>query len=160
MTFAINVEEVEAAYQAMDWGRDELVHLLVEIRKVRAQLAEFADTVTKDLLAHADAKRFVVDGIGEVEIKKSTKRTQWRHDELLPAVIARVMDEHETLYDRETAELLPYVQIGHNLTARLRECVSFGGGKVTGLRGIGLDPSEFCHQEDDGWGVKIPRTDG
>lgn len=143
-----------------EYGRDDLVRLLVAIREERANLATFASDVTKELLTRADEKRFTVMGIGEIEIKKSTKRTQWRHDELLPAVIARVMDEHETLYDRETGELLPYVQIGHNLTARLRECVSFGGGKVTGLRAIGLQPDEFCKEDDDGWSVVIPRTDG
>jgi hypothetical protein len=100
------------------YGRDDLVRLIVAIREERANLATVAADVTKDLLAHADTKRFVVENIGEIEIKKSTKRTQWRHDELLPAVIARVMDEHETLYDRETGELLPYVQIGHTSSAK------------------------------------------
>lgn len=138
------------------YSRDDLVRLLVAIRDERASLASFAADVQTDLFAHADEKRFVVPGLGEVEIKKSTKRTGWRHDEMLPAVIARVMDEHETLYDPETAELLPYVQIGHNLTARLRECVSFGGGKVTGLRAIGLQPDEFCKEDDNGWDVKLP----
>ncbi len=163
-TFGDTLDVLTTEYEANQehYSRDDLVRLLVDIRELRAGLATLAGDVTKDLLAHADEKRFVVPDIGEVEIKKSTKRTQWRHDEMLPAVIARVMDEKETLYDRDTGELLPYVQIGHNLTSRLRECVSLGGGKVTGLRAIGLQPDEFCKEEADGWDVKLPprKTDG
>lgn len=143
-------------HREKEMTRDERVHLLVELRRVRADIAAYMVEVEHDLLAQAGEKRWIVPGLGEVTIRKKTKRTGWRHDELLPALIARIMDESETLYDRETGELLPYVQIGHNLTRRLRACVSFGAGKVTGLREIGLTPDEFCTEEPDGWGVELP----
>jgi hypothetical protein len=97
----------------------------------------------------------VVEGLGEVEIKRRTKRTAWRHDELLPVVVARIMDEPTTLYD-DDGTLLPYAQIGHNVASRLRECIGLGAGKVTGLRAMGIQPDEFCKEEADGYAVQLP----
>ena len=137
-------------------SRDELVTLLVYIRDLRADLAALAKAVECELMPLAGEKQFVVPNIGEVTIRKQTRRTGWKHDLLLPVLIARIMDEPETIFDRETGELLPYVQIGHNLTRRLRECVSFGAGKVTGLKAIGLDEEDFCTVTPDGYGVELP----
>lgn len=150
------LEQIIAEYEAGEHDRDMLVRVLCEVRDLRADLASFAADVTRDLLPLATEKKFIVSGLGEVTVRKQTKRTAWQHDQLLPALIARIMDEKETLYDPETGELLPYTQIGHNLTARLRACVSFGAGKVTGLRSIGLQPDEFCTETPDGWGVELP----
>lgn len=149
------INQLRADADACD-DRDALVRLLVDIRTMRAELAGLAKDVERDLLAHAGEKRFTVENVGEVVIRKQTRRTGWQHDRLLPALIARIMDERETLYDPETGELLPYTQIGHNLTNRLRACVSFGAGKVTGLKEIGLDAEEFCTVTPDGYGVEIP----
>lgn len=148
--------EAEIDRAADEGERDELVGILVAIRDVRADLGSLAKWAEARLLPLAGEKRWQVPSIGEVTIRRKTKRTGWRHDEMLPALIARIMDEKETLYDPETGELLPYVQIGHNLTRRLRSCVSFGAGKVTGLREIGLQPDEWCNEESDGWGVELP----
>jgi hypothetical protein len=134
---------------------EALAFLLAAIRDCRQDLAALYKRIETDLMNEAGEKRFVVEGGGEVEIKHTTKRTQWRHSDLLAAVIARVMDEPATIYDQETGELLPYMTIGHNVTERLRDCVSLGAGKVTGIRAIGLQPDEFCHEEDGGYSVKL-----
>lgn len=130
--------------------------VLAAIRECRAQLDVLYRKVASDLIATSGVKKFVVPGLGETEIKKRTKRTQWRKDELLPVVVARIVDERETLYDVETGELLPYAVIGQNIARRLSECISFGAGKVTGLRAIGIQPDEFCTEEPDGYDVKLP----
>lgn len=157
------MEAMRLEYAVGGPDRGEMVAILCMIRDVRAELAQFGREVEADLIAECGGdRRFVVEGYGEVGIKRKTKRTGWRHDELLPVLIARIMDEKETLYDPETGELLPYVQIGHNLTRRLRGCVSFGAGKVTGLRELNLSSDEFCNEEPDGYGVHLPerRRDG
>ena len=136
--------------------RDALVALLCDIRDLRADLAALAKAAESELMPLAGAKQFVVPNIGEVTIRKQTKRTGWKHDLLLPVLIARIMDEPETIFDPATGELLPYVQIGHNLANRLRACISFGAGKVTGLREIGLDEEEFCTVTPEGWSAVLP----
>lgn len=155
------LSDLTAEYEATraTFDRDDLVRLLIDLRELAAGVRGFAQDVTRDLLALADEKRWVTPGLGEVTVRKQTKRTAWKHAELLPVLIARIMDERETLYDAETGELLPYVQIGHNLTARLRECVSFGAGKVTGLRALGIDEEEFCTVTPDGYGIELPPRD-
>lgn len=130
--------------------------VLAAIRDCRADLAVLHDEVTKDLCAVAGEKSFEVDGLGLVEIRQSRRRTQWRKDELIPAVIARIADEPGVVFDRETGERLPPHQLAHNVAVRLGECVSFGAGKVTGLRGIGLEPDEFCVEDEAAWSVKLP----
>lgn len=151
--------ELDAEYHQLDepLPPEALTILLAAIRDCRAGLNVLYQRVEADLLLTAGEKRFVVQGLGEVQIKRKTKRTQWRHDELLAAVISRVMDEPETIFDSETGELLPYVTIGHNVGRRIRECVSLGAGKVTGIRAIGLQVDEFCKEEPDGWSVALPK---
>lgn len=137
---------------------DDFVRVLAAIRDCRAGLADLARVLETQLAEKRGPGAFTTPGMGEVVIRRSMKRTGWRHDQMIPAVIARIMDEPETLYDPETAELLPYAQLGHNVAARLRECVSFGAGKITGLKALGLDPSDFCDEQDQAMSVQIPRT--
>jgi hypothetical protein len=155
--FATECEEDFAAGLEDSTTPDTLAILLSAARACRANLSTFEKILEAELISRAGQKRFVVEGLGEVEVRKSTKRTQWRHDELLPVLIARIMDEPETIFAPDTGELLPYTQIGANLTGRLRECVGFGAGKVTGLRPLGIDPSEFCTETADGYSVQLPR---
>jgi hypothetical protein len=135
---------------------DTYAVLLAAAREARAGLAVLEKKIERDLIHAAGEKRFVVDGIGEVEIKKRTRRTAWRHDELLPVVVARIMDEPGTLFDRESGEKLPPTVMGLHVAARLRQCISFGAGKVTGLVPLGIDPTEFCSVESDGYAVVLP----
>jgi len=151
-------ERLEA--ELLDAGKlsaDECAHVMAAVRDARADLADLGRLVEQLFVAQVgNARHYVVEGLGELEIRRATKRTRWRHDALLAAVIARVMDEPATIYDPATGELLPYTQIGHNVTARLRECVSFGAGKVTGIRAIGLQPDEFCDEEPGAKSVQLP----
>ena len=151
-------ERLEAELlDAGNLGADESAHIMAAVRDARADLADLGHLAEQLFLVRVgNARHYVVEGLGELEIRRATKRTRWRHDELLSAVIARVMDEPATIYDPFTGELLPYTQIGHNVTGRLRECVSFGAGKVTGIRAIGLQPDEFCEEEPGAMSVQLP----
>src|SRR5690242_17637887 len=135
----------------------EIVGLLVRIRDCRAGLAVLASTLELAVAQRHGPDKWVVDNVGEVQVRRSVARRAWRHDELIPAVIARIIGEPATIYDPETGELLPYAQIAANITVRLRDCVSFGAGKVTGLRALGLQPDEFCEQDDAHYSVQLPR---
>jgi hypothetical protein len=147
----------EEDYHPEDYDRDELARLLVAIRDVRAAFAAFADRVESDLLIESGDKSWVVDGLGEVEIKRSIRRTGWRYDELVPIVVARVADEPGVLFDPETGERVPWTESAHRIAARLRECFSFSA-KVTGLRAIGIQPDEFCTEDEAAWSVRLPRS--
>lgn len=154
-------DEVRADLDAdLNFSDDRNAHVVIieAAQNARRELASLIHDLEQELLPLANERRFVVEGYdGEVEVKRNIKRTAWRHDELLPVVIALIMDEPATIFDPETGELLPYTQIGLNVARRLRECVGFGAGKVGGLRPIGLDPDEFCTVTEDGYSVKIPK---
>jgi hypothetical protein len=159
----------QAILDAGETEPDILVYLLRTIRNARAELAEAYATLEKELTHKAGEKKFTVAGIGEVEIKRQTSRTKWQMDDLLAVIISRSIDEPGIAYDPDGERLPPHA-MAEALTERLRECVSMSSGKVgnrekgTGLRGMGIDPGEYCveNTNEDGvdnrvWKVMIPR---
>ena len=148
-----------ATHDALDVGGelDAMVRSRIEVRDLRADLAQLERDLDARLVeAMGRDRKAVIDGIGQVEVRFSKRRTAWRHDELLPAVVSRIADDPSTLYDPETGVVLPPALIGSNVAARLRECVSFGAGKVVGLRAIGLQPDEFCSEDEAHASVVLP----
>lgn len=143
-------ETLRLEYDVADFTRDQLVHLLIAIRDVRADLASFAADVTKDLLAYADEKRFVVPGVGEVEIKKSTKRTGWDSESLTRRLVALALDER--IVDESTGEYEP----AWEAVARVLMDCARPTWRVTPLRARGIDESEYCVVTPDGWDVRLP----
>ena len=104
------------------------------------------------LLAEAGERSFDVPAIGRLEIRQSKKRTGWNWDSLIPAVVKAGQTERRII-DPDAGEV---ESEGHAVARALRECVSFSGGKVTGLRARNLDVDEFCVTEDAGWDVVLP----
>lgn len=95
--------------------------------------------------------RVEVPGLGLVETHRRTKRKAWDMD----AVVVDVLDATANEVGVETtADLDPWVAV-----RALRECISFGAGKVTGLRARGLQPDEYCQETPDGWSVQLPPRD-
>jgi hypothetical protein len=131
--------------------RDTLVKLRWNLREARVHLDEVAAAADQHLLAEAGERTFDVPGIGRVEIKVKKKRTGWRHDELVPALVAKAREER--LLNSETGDVEPE---GVTVARVLRDCISFGAGKVTGLRRRGFQPDEWCNEEPDGWQVVLP----
>ena len=148
-------DAMETAYTPSDITED-FVHLLAALRDARASLATFADRVERDLLAVMGERSITVEGVGLVEAKKSVRRTKWDHDSLVASIVSRLADEPDVFFDPEDGVLLPHARIGHNVARRMRECISFGAGKVTGMRAIGLSPDEFCEEDESHWSVKLP----
>lgn len=111
--------------------------------------------VRREVKARAGAKK-VETAHGLVEIKMETKRTQWRKDELLAHVTARIVELPGVLTDEE-GELHPPSVIASNVVHALKGAVSISGGKVTGMRALGLQPDEFCHEDINGYSVVLPK---
>lgn len=129
-----------------------LADLLASCRDMKQDLARVYDEVESLFLPLAGEKKLEVPNLGVVEIKSSPKRTQWRHDELIPVIVARALDERE--YDPETGEALEREAV--TVARVLRECISFGAGKVTGLRARGIQPDEYCTEDEVHYSVKLP----
>lgn len=150
-------EEMHADYIVAEPHTPEaLAIVLVAIRECRAELANLYDHVERDLLSVMDEKKMVVEGVGEIEVKHATRRTKWEHETLIPAILSRLADEPGVFFDPDDGTFLPNQTVGANVARRLNECVSFGGGKVTGLRAIGLDPDEFCETDYGKAQIKLP----
>lgn len=144
-------EQYDAAVQHGDgYTLAERIRILALVRDCRADLAAFAKKVEGDVLLTAGEKRFVVDGIGEVEIRRSVKRSQWDNDGLTRLLVARALDER--IVDERTGEYEP----AWEAVARvLSECAR-PSWRVTPLRTRGIQPDEFCREEPDGWSVQLP----
>lgn len=130
---------------------DDVAVALVELADVKRRAARAYDEAERRYLILAPEKRYEVPGVGLVEVSKRTKRTGWRHAELLPVLVARALDERQL--DEESGE---YEREASAVARVLRECVSFGAGKVTGLRARGIQPDEFCDETPDGYSVRLP----
>lgn len=135
--------------------RDELVRLLVYIRDLRADLAMVAKDAERELLARAGERRWVVEGTGEVAVRKATKRSHWDNDGLTRCLVALALDER--IVDVETGEYEP----AWEAVARVLSECSRPSWRVTPLRARGLAVDEFCSETDQGWSVELPpRRDG
>lgn len=144
------MREIRLEYTFADFDRDDLVRLLIELRELRADLAIFAKDAERDLLAKADVKRWVVDDLGEVTVRRSNKRTEWDNDGLTAVVVARALDER--ILDESTGE---YESEASAVSRVLSEC-SRPSWRLTPLRARGIDESEFCHVEEGAWSVELP----
>ena len=135
--------------------KEHLVRLLCAIRDTRARLADSYAQIERMLIDECEGdrtRRLTVEGIGEIEIKRSTKRTEWANDDLTKVLVARALDEREA--DPETGEYEPREQAVARI---LSECAR-PSWRVTALRNHGVDETEFCHVEPGSMSVMLPRT--
>lgn len=130
---------------------DTLSMLLLSLRDVKRSAGEVYDAYRDRVLDEAGEK--VWDSpFGRFEIVKRTKRTGWRHDQLVPALVAHARFEESRLLSRDGE-----VEGEGEVVARvLRDTISFGAGKVRGLQARGFTPDEWCNAEEDGYDVRLP----
>lgn len=149
------VNEIYHEMSRGDYERDDYVHLLVWIRDLRTDLAALAKDVEKELLANAGERRWVVGNLGEVAIRKSTKRSRWDNESLTAKVVALALDER--VLDEHTGEY----ESAHAAVARVLSECSRPSWRLTPLRARNVQIDEYCEQEDAGWSVELPpRRDG
>ena len=129
--------------EAVEHDIEAAVRLLVDLRDASALLRDAVRELESALGIALGPGEHVVGSV-PVRVRRSTHRTGWHTDDLVRAVVARLLDEPGVAYDPETGEALPQSHVAHAIANGLRDCVSFGGGKVTGLRARGLDAEEFC----------------
>ncbi len=136
--------------EVMDASPEMLAVVLAAVRDTRADLAVFYSVVERELMEVSGTKRFVVEGLGEVAIRKSVKRTQWDNDALAQVVVAYALDER--VLDEETGE---YESAFQAVARVLMECAR-PSWRITPLRDRGIDPDEYCSVDDAAYGVQLP----
>jgi hypothetical protein len=135
----------------------DVARLLIAVRDLRADLGETVTTLERVLVQEMGrGRKLELPGFGLVEVRKRFKRSRWDWSALLPVLAARIIDDPAVVFDPETGEVLPPAVIASNVAYRLRECISFGGAKVTALREMGVQVDEFCEEEPDGYAVQLP----
>lgn len=151
---AAAVTAADTEWNARTYTPTECVDLLWQIQDAIGGLRALDDDIRKQLLANAEDREIVTDR-GTIEVLRKTKRTQWRVDELVADAVARLVDDRTILFD-DAGERRPWPAAAHLLVGRLREVVSVPGGKVTGMRLLGMQPDEYCQETPDGWAVRLP----
>ena len=128
----------------------DLARALAYLRDLKQDAATIYTDVEARYLDHLEehGQRVEVPGLGLVETHRRTKRTGWDHDALVVDVLQATADEAGVT---EVAELDPWQAV-----AALQLAISFGAGKVTRLRALGLQPDEYCKETPDGWTVQLP----
>lgn len=129
---------------------EQLAIILGAIRDCRADLAVLYGKVEAGLMSMAGEKRFTVEGLGEVEIRKSTKRSNWDSEGLTRNLVALALDER--VLDETSGEYEP----AWEAVARvLMECAR-PSWRVTPLRARGLQIDEWCSEEPGSYAVQLP----
>jgi len=137
------IKQLEAVYQHGPDSDDpaRLALLLADLRDVK-QAASEAYSNVEGALIHAMGKerQVLVEGLGLVERKKVIRRKDWRNEALWLEVVGHARSD-----GREP----------HHVLAE----VSRPSWRIEALRGIGIDPADYCLEEDQGWSLKLPSRD-
>lgn len=137
-------------HECEDLTDEQLVLMMVAIRNCRQDLASLYDEMEQMLLSLNSGREITIEGVGVVELKRSTKRTNWDNHELMRHVVSRALDERQV--NEETGEAEP----GWEAVARAIEECARPSWRLTPLRARGLDPDEFCVTEEAHRSVQLP----
>lgn len=140
--FKASLSEVVAEIEQTD-NAEVVAITLSLLRQMAAEIATAAKAV-EDRYVTIGPKQAAYAGLPPVEVKRSSKRTEWDHDATLARVVAMARDERR--FDPETG-----VEIEDEFSCAARvisECARLEW-RVTPLRARHIDVSELCHEE---WG--------
>lgn len=128
----------------------DLARALACARDFKADLATvYRDIEDRLIGSWPEQGDLEVPTLGLFGLHRRTKRTGWDHDALVHDVLDAAAGP-----DRPVADLT-----GWEAAEALRKAISFGAGKVTALRQLGLQPDEYCREEQDGMTVELPPRD-
>lgn len=144
------------AYEDAQGSPMRLAKFIYDLREDLAALGVLKSLAERDLGELMEDKTLEVPGIGVFEKKTARRRTKWRHDELVPAVVARLVDTPNVVWDEESGERLPGPEAASRLARGMRDCISFGAGKVTGLRALGIQADEYCEEDEAHVSIQLP----
>ena len=162
---------------------DGLAHGAADVRDIITDLSALKRNVESDLAAlllacHAAAglsprrnPKHFVEGLGEIDVPGGNERKDWESGKILKLLIQRTFYDHETgeakAHETPQAAVEAFVEI-------LESCITFGpstswkvgtkdsstGGFVNGLRGVGIDPSDYCSEQAKPRLAVIPKRPG
>lgn len=162
---------------------DGLAHGSADLRDIITDLSALKRNVESDLavllLACHEAAglsprrnpKHFVEGLGEIDVPGGNERKDWDSKAILKLLVQRTFFDHETgekkdLGTQEDA-VAEFVEI-------LESCLTFGpstswkvgtkdsstGGYVNGLRGVGIDPEDYCTEQAKPRLAVIPKRPG
>lgn len=122
---------------------------LAQLREVRAALGDWELVLTEWVADYLGRNTLTVDGVGHVEVKRSTDRKKWDRRALVRAVL-----DSRRAPDPTTGELVgsdsgraviddEFLSCSQDL-GRVLDVWNLGTPRVTALRDRGIDPDEFC----------------
>jgi hypothetical protein len=145
LTEAVSEFDGVASVFGRDWSVDELARALVAIRDARSDLALVAERLEKELCTAAGEKVFVVEGVGQVEIKGKVRRVKWDKESLLRAVL------DSRLVNEATGEVVEETPVD-----RVLHVWNLGAPRLFALRARRIDEDQFCEATFEGWTVRLP----
>jgi hypothetical protein len=113
--------------------------LATELYAIRSEIASLKlreQDVEDRLAAEMPEKRLEIPEIGVFERRTAVSRKQWDHDSLRREVVKnteRIVTEDGEIESEAEAQV-----------RTLFECMSPGYWRLGALRGIGVDPSDYC----------------
>lgn len=131
--------------------RDSLAALLVGLRDARSSLSRVFANAEQALLSEAGRKTFEVPGLGRFEVRRNTKRTDWKLDDLVPVLVVKAQQERH--YDGDSGQVEGE---GEAVARVLRACVGFSYGKVRELATRGIQADEYATVDENNWTVSLP----
>jgi hypothetical protein len=123
---------------------DSLAIGLVAFRMLVRDLRTLADATEADLariMGEHGARRIDLDHVGTFERKRSTTRRAWQTGDLAARLVSDAMARDVIHHPSDVVDLL-------------LECASISGFKVTPLRALGLDPSEWCEENREDYSIR------
>lgn len=121
--------------------------LLADLRSLRASL----NTATAESMGRYGIRRLTISSVATLEASSTYDRHAWRSDELLPVVLRAL--GIDLGINTETGEQIDADDIAVRLLAILNP-----SWKLTGLRGLDIDPDQWCDftSDDTGQPAKVP----
>jgi hypothetical protein len=117
--------------------------LLLPVRRARATLA-FLESEAEGALARVMPGPVVaVDGVGVLERRSGSRRTDWDDARVASLLAARAADER---FDRTTGEILPPALFAQHVVDELLACAR-PNWRVTALRARNIDPADFSEEK-------------
>lgn len=141
LRYAIGHADQQRQALAEQGDVEALGYGLRDLRRLAADLRLLTQSTEDDVARLMPTKTLVVDGLGTLERRKGTDRKKWQSTDLLAHII------NLAALDRETGELYPPEVTLRRLLEVLPEVVPFTGSlgwRVTALRGLGVDPDQWC----------------
>lgn len=140
--------EAVVGLDGLTWDQAAVILERVQAARQTLHRSESAvETYTVKAMRAAKVKQAPIEGVGLFEVRQSKDRRQWDHD----ALAAAVLDHHLT--ERADGELPDPWEVRDWILA----AAAPGYWRTTVLRGLGIDPDDYCASQPGRPSVQITR---